>query len=407
MTTILNISDSLSARVRRSLDRLPAQKRACAEALFQHAHRAAVDVLASNGSAASKGPHIESAHLVLAALDRAARAELEANAYRLPLVSSDGTIWGLLLYEELDVGWLTSAISWMLYENRAVSPFPTQPQTIRIPNRTTVALLGDWGGGAASPDGLRVGESVKRRRPEYTIHLGDVYYYGGLLGRERVNLVLPWPGAPGTSFALNSNHEMYAGAHGYFEVALGRRHPTPFTAQRGTSYFALENDHYVIVGLDSAYFSDWCDLYMSGRLDDGQLAFLAAQVQKDKRVIVLTHHHGLSLDGLDTTELWQQVVPLLPDGSYWYWGHLHSGVIYTPRPGARTGTTIHARCNGHGAIPHGVPRGLVARRDDPSPTVAWFEETPIVEGGLRVRNGYVLLTLDGEDLDEQFLDQEA
>jgi hypothetical protein len=35
---------------------------------------------------------------------------------------------------------------------------------------------------------------------------------------------------------------------------------TPFMAQQGTSYFALENDHHVLVGLDSAYASSGCDL---------------------------------------------------------------------------------------------------------------------------------------------------
>ena len=218
----------------------------------------------------------------------------------------------------------------------------------------------------------------------------------------------PWPGAPGTSFALNSNHEMYAGGEGYFDVALGHRQ-TPFTAQQGTSYFALENDHYVLVGLDSAYASSWCDLYMNGRLDEGQLAFLAAQVEKGKRIIVLTHHHGLTLDGLDTTELWQQIVPLLPDGSRWYWGHVHAGgALHAAARRAGRGDDPRPLCRPRiHASPHGFPRSLVARRDGPSPTIAWFDDTPIGEGGLRLRNGYVLLTLDGEDLAEQFLDQEA
>src|SRR5580693_6732619 len=61
----------------------------------------------------------------------------------------------------------------------------------------------------------------------------------------------PWPGTQGKSFALNSNHDMYAHGTGYFNTALA----SPiFASQNRCSYFALYNDRFRIVGLDTAYF---------------------------------------------------------------------------------------------------------------------------------------------------------
>src|SRR5207245_6113755 len=66
------------------------------------------------------------------------------------------------------------------------------------------------------------------------------------------------------SFALNSNHEMYAGGEGYFRALLADNR---FAAQGGLSYFALENNQWLIIGLDTAYFARWSSrLYEKGAL---------------------------------------------------------------------------------------------------------------------------------------------
>ena len=55
---------------------------------------------------------------------------------------------------------------------------------------------------------------------------------------------------------------MYSAARGYFHNALG----SPlFAAQKNTSYFALEFQDWVILGLDSAYYSHSIAV-MEGRL---------------------------------------------------------------------------------------------------------------------------------------------
>ncbi len=56
-----------------------------------------------------------------------------------------------------------------------------------------------------------------------------------------------WPFAAGkVSRTLNSNHEMYSGGFGYFDMALPAMH-------QDASYFALQNTNWLFVGLDTAY----------------------------------------------------------------------------------------------------------------------------------------------------------
>jgi hypothetical protein len=127
-------------------------------------------------------------------------------------------------------------------------------------------------------------------KPHVTIHLGDVYYAGSG-DQEQHNLIQLWPAGSLASLTLNSNHEMYSGAKAYFQAISN----PPFNRQNGCSYFVLENANWVIVGLDSAYFAAEADLYLSGSLgpnEGTQIQFVQAQVAKNKKIIVLTHHNG-------------------------------------------------------------------------------------------------------------------
>ncbi len=109
---------------------------------------------------------------------------------------------------------------------------------------------------------------------------------------------------------------MYSGAVGYFRELAQR-----FPLQNGTSYFSLQNDHWLIVGLDTAYYADEMNLYMDGALGDQQTAWLKQLAQGcSKRILLLSHHQGYSIDGTSKTALYDQVLNALgrePD--YWYW----------------------------------------------------------------------------------------
>jgi hypothetical protein len=203
------------------------------------------------------------------------------------------------------------------------------------------------------------------------------------------------------SFALNSNHEMYPGGIPYFQDALGS---DVFAAQQRQSFFVLENDHWVVLGLDSTYFSDEDNLYLDGRIsDDLQVSMLKQYAGLGKRMILLTHHNGLSEDGGTPLRLWSDVInafPAVRGPDYWYWGHVHVGAVYEQT----NGNLVRCRCIGHAALPWGYSSMLASTYK-----VEWFEKHSANDPGdpLRVRNGLAVLSLDDEKIEETLYDEDG
>ncbi len=339
-------------------------------------------------------------------------------------VMPDGSIFGSGKYEMADIGWAEYLI-YLIYfdlfpDERA--PFNDVPADIidlaatTSQNEVSIAILGDWGIGNYTSDGGpakavmgAISNSPAIGDPDYIIHLGDVYYAGTETSEEYDKLVQVWPkdrfsngSKAGTSFTLNSNHEMYGGANGYFKVALSGA-DTPFDKQQKASFFALKFGDWMLLGLDSAYYSPSSTFYMYGSLGGS-----ASSVQKDwlrkvagsrngKDVILLSHHNPISFDGITQQELWHEAVDALggtPD--YWYWGHIHLGVVYgnsLPAAQVPDGRFAKVRCSGNAAIPNGAPPGLEGK-----PNIEYYCQTPLQNKEPRVRNGFALikLTKDGQ-----------
>jgi hypothetical protein len=367
------------------------------DALLEEAHTQAGEVLAGRRS------HVDQSHLVVAwgMLHPEPRPQVveRFNMMEPPFVDGHGGIWSRRKYEQTDPGWSAVLVQFLGYLHNKAG-FRTTPQIKPIADAVTLALVGDWGTGywrqGTGAEG--VATHIYRQQPEYSVHLGDVYYAGTQF-EEVSEFIKLWPAGKRGSFALNSNHDMYSGSHAYFELTLAAS--GPFDLQRGTSYFALFNKHWVLVGLDSAYFSPPLQLYKQGIIDPIQEEFLGQIGNQftNHRVVVVSHHEGLSLTGDQRNQLWTQVTSALgrvPD--YWYWGHAHNAVVYKPQGNCR------CRCLGHGAIPYGNASDLAG-----APAVEWYEtgganDTLAPE---RVLNGYVLITLDGESLIEVFMGEDG
>ncbi|HEX9793561.1 MAG TPA: metallophosphoesterase [Planctomycetota bacterium] len=401
---------ALVARIETALSRVEtkatAEQRVAVHAVLQRAHaqafgtrdRAAAEV-------ESRIDQPEFAH-VLSALRQAPAGESLAE-FELPGgTTADGMILGTGKYEALDPGWLEAAAAWLehLFDH---APWPEgAPEGVRIPDQATLALLGDWGTGAFGDEtapALQIAQWLDGRkkgdpdRPDVLVHLGDVYY-DGTCAREKAHLLHYWPTTYAQSFALNSNHEMYAGAHGLFqEVLTGRGR---FAAQGCHSQFVLKNAHWRVIGLDTAYFSDRWNGYMSGRLDPKrQVPWLRAQVERAKvrgqRLLLLSHHNGLDLAGAKVNALWHQVRDVVRHGDFhWYWGHIHAAAAYQPVGG------VLARCNGHGGVPWGRATDLAD-----SPRAEWYESQEWQAP--KVHNGFVTLSLDGAEITETFRDEQG
>jgi hypothetical protein len=309
-------------------------------------------------------------------------------------------ILGTGQYELGDARWLQTLYNRLLTER---VPFPRHDQLgitpiVKMENRVMpirIAIAGDWGTGNASSQAIAA--QIRALAPDHTIHLGDTYY-SGEPEEMQANFIGHWPygiSSSAPSFALNGNHEMYSGGEGFFHEVLS---DPQFQAQQGLSYFALENDAWVILGLDTAYFAQ-DTMYKAGFLDPVQLAWADAMETAaraaNKKVILLTHHNGLDISGSVTTNaLWEQVLSAVP-AHYWYWGHNHAGVAFS----SYEGTT--ARCVGHGGIPY-EPLAPVAGVEWTETELAGDPEEP-----RRALNGFMLLTFDGPNLTEEFYDEKG
>jgi hypothetical protein len=323
-------------------------------------------------------------------------------------------IVGWVQYEDLDIGWISSFID---YLSTSRDPFPTHLDSLHgsvnpviqvTDDEVKIAIAGDWG--TRNESSARIGQNILANKPDITIHLGDVYY-AGEIDQER-QFVSDWPAGANSkypAFALNSNHEMYSGGQGYFRVAL---QSAKFSAQQRLSYFALELPKWVIVGLDSAYNAPhkvW-QLYQTGNLNQVQIDWIrgvAANARASgKKIIALTHHHGLDVSGVMVPNFFDQMIDAFtvdaarrgPD--YWYWGHVHGVLVFTPIQIPKQQVVLHPRCVGHGGVPYREFSSLAPE------TLEWWETQHAPEPeSERLLNGFVLLTIKGDSLSEAFIDE--
>ncbi len=300
-----------------------------------------------------------------------------------------------------------------------------------IADRAKISIAGDWGTG--TDEARIVATGMQRGDPDYTIHLGDVYYVGNttevrenFLG-EKTSPYAPvkWPMGSKGGFALNGNHEMYADGNGYWRTILPKMGLTQRGAEWGSgqwaSFLCLENDHWRIIGLDTGYNStrfDCAKLPLVQRskwlrrttafkpgcaLPDPLLAWLETVVMPDgdKRGLVLLSHHGPH----SGFESWfqipsRQLAKLIHRPVIWYWGHEHRLAIYDKYrvPG---GIETYGRCIGHGGMP--VERG---RPDIPDSRWLAYDNRryPSDEKVNVGYNGYINLSLNGPAMHVAYYD---
>jgi hypothetical protein len=269
------------------------------------------------------------ASLLQSALARDGRGETDLTGGALEVKFGTGLGGGDIF------GWIRSLFDWV--DRRQAHPMlrPLTTTAERVANTARVALTADWGTGLYGAPKI-AGQMTRMGGFELLLHLGDVYYSGT---REEVQerFLDLWPRTAGRlSRALNSNHEMYSGGYGYFELAL------PALGQK-SSYFALENDAWLLVGLDTAY--------VDHDMDNQQVAWLNAVIRQahGRKVVLFSHQQLFSRLDDQGPKLHKALRHLLEARAItaWYWGHEHQCVIYDPHP--RYG--LLGRCLGNGGIP--------------------------------------------------------
>jgi hypothetical protein len=250
-------------------------------------------------------------------------------------------------FDDQDIlGWIGSFFTWW----KKIKPAkwqiaPPEPETIPgNPSDFRMAILGDWGtglyGAPVSAKSIEAEKNIKKDGSGYKVlmHLGDVYYSGDENEVQKRFLDL-WPKNPNAvSRACNSNHEMYTGGHAYFKKTL------PQFGQKA-SYFALQNKHWILCGIDTAY--------ADKDLAKDQVKWLrqiVAQKEGTQKVILFSHHQPLSWIEEQHPNLTGKLGDILTGQHVfaWYWGHEHRCVIYDKHDQWK----LHGRCVGHGGYPY-------------------------------------------------------
>jgi hypothetical protein len=270
-----------------------------------------------------------------------------------------------------------------------------------------IALVGDWG---ADNDAARaVAAQIKASQPDIVIHLGDIYYAGQ--ENEAEEALSIWPMAdpvtgaipPGTSYALNGNHEMFSGGRAYFGSvfqAFGQK----------ASYFGLRNANWQILAFDSAYVEQ---RLLSPEDATGKNAPLASQwnwlVDKMRTstlpTILLSHHEPVSsfaqehADGADLRADFQKFAAAAGRSVFgWFFGHEHRCTFYD-------GTIVpFARLIGHGCIPHTAPP--LNQQADPG-CEAFTAMNFRKNANDDAVSGFALLTFNGASIDIRHIDEDG
>ena len=281
-----------------------------------------------------------------------------------------------------------------------------------------ITLAGDWGSG--TEDAFDVGQSVNLGFPHFTIHLGDIYYVGtkkevkeNMLGGR-----VQWPLGIRGSFALNANHEMYSQGKGYFTrllPALG------FRGDHGqrASFFCLKNDHWLVIGLDTGYYSIGVPILEmvfrpSSKLHDKLMEWLQNDVRlqddQQRGVILLSHHQYYSQFESAYDRPAQQLAQLLQRPALWFWGHEHRLALYGKHASEKGRLAAYGRCLGHGGLPiEDIADRPRKGRKYQNGLVLYDKRERTRIGALRIPvgfNGYANLTFAGKRLAVEYRDTE-
>jgi hypothetical protein len=303
-------------------------------------------------------------------------------------------------------------------------PKPGSQSVVKISDQATFALAGDWATG--TDESAIIGSLMSKFNPDYTIHLGDIYYVGeedyieeNCRNQRQANGFDPvyWPHGSIRTFAMNGNHEAYARNDDFFNWLKND------LKQNATCFF-LCNTQWCILGLDTGYnsegipFLSWlgekydiplikprCDL--PDEAIDWLKQTVIPLISPNQAVIILTHHQYISSfehEYDNAAEQLSEFPELSGREVLWFWGHEHRLAGYELCGDA--GIRAHGRCIGHGGMPVELgPRKFTRplcfcdhRYYDPDTQTVVAGPT---EYGV---NGYVRMAFNGPNLTVEYRD---
>ncbi|MCE7040581.1 metallophosphoesterase [Dyadobacter sp. CY312] len=290
-----------------------------------------------------------------------------------------------------------------------------------VPSRAgiSIALLSDWASDTAESDA--VAHLVAKYAPDYSIHLGDIYFVGTPKEIEE-NFTAPyasWYYGESGSLALSGNHEMYSNGDAFFQHLLPAMYVKDGemrkTQQAG--FFCLENDYWRIIGLDTGYTSvgrPFLEILSPPdcHLKKEQVDWLRDVVRlgdpDDKRGLVfLSHHPYVSAFREQYAKPGEQIQELLGNSEreiIWFWGHDHRLVVYNKAQNGN-GPVAYGRCLGHGGLPVEIK---MPHSEEEIRKIMFYDRRvrKVVKRHQLGYNGFVKLNVDGAKLTAEYRDME-
>jgi len=299
-----------------------------------------------------------------------------------------------------------------------VKPSEAGDKVITIKSGAKVALIGDWGTGAAPAQ--RLLQQVQRQNPDLLVHLGDIYYSGTeeecrVKFEAIVDRVFNRAATRLPIYTMSGNHDMYCGGVGYYGLIKRLNHG--ITGPRGesmvqpASFFCLrtEDESWQLLAMDTGR-NDFSPFSVNDALtfvEAEEQDWLKHRVEEfPGKTILLSHHQLFSAfsqigkpgpnGGLNPVnpKLLATYKSLAATGktiAAWFWGHEHNLCIYQPYSGLQRG-----RCLGHSAIP-------VFADDTPYEVLAGITNAPGLVSGTKLStagqfhtHGFAVLTLQSQ-----------
>lgn len=281
-----------------------------------------------------------------------------------------------------------------------------------------ISILSDWASDTSESDS--VAHSVAKHAPDYTIHLGDVYFVGTPKEIEN-NFTAPhasWYYGASGSLVLSGNHEMYSNGNAFFQHLL----PAMYVQQaeirktQQAGFFCLENEYWRVIGLDTGYTSvgrPFLEVLSPPdcHLKKEQIVWLRDVVKigdpEDRRGLVFLSHHPNTSSFREEYKIpGEQIRKLIGHDRevVWLWGHDHRMVVYHKNKNGK-GPIAYGRCIGHGGLPVEINMPSDKMEAD---KILYYDRR--VRKVLKRRaigyNGYVNLNLNQEILTAEYRDLE-
>ena len=290
-----------------------------------------------------------------------------------------------------------------------------------LPDKATVAVIADWGTGM--DDAVVLAQQIAQHfKPDVLIHLGDVYYAGLPQEIERhflQPLAKAWPENPPLIFALDGNHDRYAGASGGYYQMIANLNKAAGVAQPN-SYFALRNHYWQLLAMDTGLH----DSDPSGEakaltyLEPSEVEWHLDKIRNSGKrgTVLLSHHQLYSFLSAGTNEKGELLAvnpkladafrPVFEEIDFWLWGHEHNLCIFEPYTMAEGVALPRGRCIGAGAVPNLVSNSCPAEN---LVLPASEKAPPRVVPGTELRNNgtvdnhaYSILHFDGPALTVEY-----